>query len=594
MGRKKRLFWLLFPYFLAVILLTLILAGWFSSRSMRQFYIEQTAADLKVRARLLSEQLIRYVMMQDEKAMDRAAKRAGRESRVRITVVLPNGTVIGDSHATPEKMNNHADRPEIQTAMNNDIGTSVRFSNTLNQNMMYVAVPLILHKDIVAILRTSMSISNIDANLKSIRNQMIAGGAVIALVAAAFSLLIARRISRPVEEIKNGAERYARGEFDHKLPMTHVEELSSLALSMNQMAASLDERIRTIVRQRNEIEAVLSSMEEGVLAIDNEERIIITNESVARIFNYNRERMPGRRLHQIVRSAELQRFVDDVRQSGESRDGLVTLYLDRTLTVRVHSTPLKDGNNKQIGTLFVLVDVTKIISLENMRRDLAINVSHEIRTPLTAIKGFVDTLTDEAQTHNAADTDRFLVIIAKHVDRLVAIVDNLQSLSRIEEKDRKDEIRLEKIELCPVIQNAVENCMEAADKKNIRMETRCDADLVAMANATLLERAIVNLVENAIAYSQSGQVVMITARQDNSRIVIGIRDQGVGIARKHQDRIFERFYRADSARTRDAGGTGLGLAITKHIVLAHGGQIDVESALGKGSRFHIYLPVAGP
>lgn len=190
MGREKSLFWLLFPYFLAVIFLTLILAGWFSSRLMRQFYIEQTAADLRVRARLLSEQLIRYVMMQDEKAMDRAAKKAGRESRVRITVVLPNGTVIGDAHATPEKMNNHADRPEIQTAMNNDIGASVRFSHTLNQNMMYVAVPLILHKDIVAVLRTSMSISNIDANLNRIRYQMLAGGTGLGLAITKHIVLV--------------------------------------------------------------------------------------------------------------------------------------------------------------------------------------------------------------------------------------------------------------------------------------------------------------------------------------------------------------------------------------------------------------------
>lgn len=248
-----------------------------------------------------------------------------------------------------------------------------------------------------------------------------------------------------------------------------------------------------------------------------------------------------------------------------------------------------DAGREHIGTLVIINDVTQLRRLENIRKDFVANVSHEIKTPLTAIKGFVETL-HQGNVESSDETDRFLGIVNKHVNRLVSVIEDLLLLSRIEQEDESNAIQLEIGNIKDVFQSAFQICRSKSEEKNIDVRFDSDQSMTAHFNPNLIEQAVVNLLDNAIKYSDPDSIIDVKAIQDDSEIIISVKDQGSGIAQKHLPRLFERFYRVDKARSRKLGGTGLGLAIVKHIAQAHGGHVAVESQLGKGSTFYIYLP----
>jgi two-component system phosphate regulon sensor histidine kinase PhoR len=276
--------------------------------------------------------------------------------------------------------------------------------------------------------------------------------------------------------------------------------------------------------------------------------------------------------------------------SGENIESDIIYHRDKERIFSVHCTPLRDKAQRRMGGLVVISDVTQLRRLENMRRDFAASVSHEIKTPLTAIKGFVETLRT-VDPDNREEMQRFLSIIEKHVNRLAAILDDLMQLSRIEQDDEIQQIGLARIHIADVLRTAVALCADFSEKKQIDVQLTCDADLSGCYDATLLEQACVNLLDNAIKYSPENSVVRIAASRAEDEIQVRFQDMGIGIAKRHLPRLFERFYRVDKARSRKLGGTGLGLAIVKHIAQAHGGDITVESELEKGSTFTLHLPV---
>lgn len=417
------------------------------------------------------------------------------------------------------------------------------------------------------------------------------GGLFIALIASGIGFLVSRRISRPVENMKQSTERLARGDLTHRLSVPNSEELGGLAVAINRMAVQLDDRIKTIVRQRNELEAILSSMLEGVMAIDREERIISINQTATQMFNSATSELQGQSIQEVIRNPKLQRFVKKALSSEKPVEDDIVLYQNGERILHAHSAPLRDAGAKEdyIGTLLVLNDVTKLRHLENIRRDFVANVSHEIKTPLTAIKGFVETIHHGA-VENPGEVKRFLGIIEKHVNRLVAIIEDLMSLSRIEQGGEREEIKLKKGRIKDVVYAAIQVCQAKAEAKNIKVDSVCKKEITAKIDSTLLEQAIINLLDNAIKYSRKKSTVQIEAANAKSKVVVKIKDCGIGIAREHLSRLFERFYRVDKARSRKLGGTGLGLAIVKHIVKVHNGHVAVESTPGKGSTFTIYLP----
>ncbi|MFZ5450074.1 MAG: ATP-binding protein [Thermodesulfobacteriota bacterium] len=588
--RRRRLVAQLFPSYLIIVLLALLAVTWYVSQAWRHSFLEQTAADLAIRADLVKPQFQELLHPLKSEAVDRLCKELGQLSHTRLTVILPSGRVVGDSAKDPDLMDNHADRPEIQKAFQGKIGISTRHSYTEETPMMYVAVPVMDQGRLIGVLRASLPVAFIGRVLNGMYFKIALGGMGAALLAALLSLFMARRLSRPLEEMKQGAQRFAQGDLRIKVPVPPSDELASLAEALNYMAEQLDQRIRTIIIQRQEQDAVLASMVEGVMAVDRQERLITLNQAGARLLGVDPEAAKDRPLPEVVRNPDLQNFVTRALASPRQMDGEIVIRdNNRDRLLQATGTTLRDLQGKAFGALIVLNDVTRLRRLEQARRDFVANVSHELKTPITSIKGFVETLLDGAmqEPKNALS---FLKIIAKHADRLNEIIDDLLSLSRIEQDSEQGKIALASGRIQQVLQNAIQVCRKRAAAKDIEIALNCPDDLAGEINAPLLEQAVVNLIDNAVKYSPAAKPVEVEAREELGEILILVRDQGPGIAPEHLPRLFERFYRVDAGRSRKVGGTGLGLAIVKHIAQAHEGYVTLQSAPGKGSTFFIHLP----
>lgn len=631
--RRRKILWQIFPSFLIITLLSLTAVTWYSTTFFKSFFLNNTEKDLTIRAQLLKREFIsRYPYFNENiDDIDKLCKEIGQSTGSRVTIVLPSGQVVGDSIADIKTMENHKHRYEIALALKDRKGVSIRKSDTLGDNMMYIAIPVIKDNIILSIVRVAISVSSIEDQIRSIQKNILLALLITIITAAGASLLVARRITRPIEEMKSGASHFASGNLTTKLPIPDSEELFQLALTMNQMAKSLDEKMKTLENRSMELEAIHSSMKEGVIAVDPDEKIITANHAAAAMFGYPSGMIKGRNIHEISRHYELQRLIQKALSDPEPVEEDIVITQSDDHIYNVHSTALCNSSGERLGTLIIFHDITRIRKLEIMHKDFAANVSHELKTPLTSIKGFVETLQHLIED-NGADQEsklakelKFLKIIEKNVDRLIALINDLLSLSRVE-RDEGVLVHLEQHDIVQIIQSAVDACIPISTARNIKIEYGAKKNLTVLVDPILMEQAIVNLLDNAIKYSSSGSKVVITCEQEshpadkaaqyidkdngaapkksqppisrdnqtneehNQHIVVSIIDYGSGIGKEHLPRIFQRFYRADKSRSREIGGTGLGLAIVKHIVRYHKGEISVSSTLGKGSTFKIALP----
>jgi two-component system phosphate regulon sensor histidine kinase PhoR len=590
MRPTRKLIWYIYPWFLLITLLPLLVIIWYTSNTGRELLIERTRLDLLSQARIMQNRVTLLLQQGRTDEIDRLCKETGAASDTRFTVIFPDGQVVGDSQRNPGSMDFHGNRPEIVSALKTGTGSSERFSATLNHQMMYVALRLSDQERHLGVLRTAIPVTAIDKALQAIEIRTAVGGLVIALLVAMITLYVTRRISRPIEEMKRGAEMFARGDLTHRLPAPPSTELAGLADAMNVMAQQLEDRIQTVISQRNEYEAVLSSMVEGVIAVDQDETILSINQAALDMLKITSAEAKGRTIQEVVRNRQFIEFVSDslAGKTLEERD--VEIQGPERRIINIRSMALRNAAMQNMGSLVVLNDVTKIRHLEIIRRDFVANVSHEIKTPLTAIKGFVETL-QQSMDQDQAEHHKFLGIIDKHVNRLNAIVEDLLALARIEQIGEKTTVALEKRRLKSLVENAINVVQHRADVKHITFKTKVAEDPHIMVDSTLFEQALVNLLDNAVAYSPEHEQVTISALKSDQAFVVSIADQGIGISKQHQPRLFERFYRVDKARSRKHGGTGLGLAIVKHIAQAHNGSVTVESQPNKGSVFSIQLPV---
>ena len=414
MGRK-RLLWQLYPPFAVITIVSLAAATGYFSYVFRNFHLDQTRSELRTLAGVALPQVAGALEQAGPGQVNAVAKRLGRAGGdlVRFTVIAPAGRVLGDSHQDPSVMEDHSDRQEIVAALRNGFGQSMRFSPTLGHKMMYVAIPVLRDEQPVAVVRTAIAVTAIDQTLREIYVSVAWAGFVIALCAAALSLLISRNISRPIVWMRQTAQLFAQGRFNTRVPAAGVSELDDLGGALNEMAVQLDDRILTITRQRNELETILSSMVEGVFAVDATGHIVNINKAAAQLLNIDPVQTPGRTVEEVVRNVALQQFVRDTLQGDQPTEGDVSFPADGERFFHVRGARLADPQGKGAGAVIVLSDVTRIHRLENLRRDFVANVSHELKTPVTSIQGFAEAL----QAGGVADPEqvqRYVSIIAKH------------------------------------------------------------------------------------------------------------------------------------------------------------------------------------
>jgi len=589
---RKSLLWHLVPSYLWIILLSLLLLTLHVSSVWKGFYLSETVTGLQTRAALI-EKTLRDSLLTDQKhQIDAICKELGLRSDCRITVISKNGDVLGDSVEKPQDMDNHRDRPEFQQAIqrNLPVGQAIRYSRTLKTDMIYVAIPIVRDSQMLGAIRCAKPMSSLNQAIHRMYLQTAAGGLGVALLAIGISFLVSRKLTRPLERIRRGAERFAQGDLNLHVAVDAPAEITSLADSMNSMARNLEFQIQTILAQRNEQKAVLASMSEGVVAVAPDNRCISINPAAAEWLDVRPDQVIGRDLREVIRNNELQRFVKSALESQHAVEGEIVLHdapEDRIL--QIQGTELRDGQGRRIGALIVFSDITRLRKLETIRKDFVANVSHELKTPITSIRGFAETLLDGA-IQNPDDAKRFLEIILRQAERLDAIIEDILTLSKIEQQSEKMQITLQQLPIRPALLGAAEICQIKASAKNIAIELNCPEDLKAGINASLLEQAVLNLIDNAVKYSESDRTVSVSAEPKDAELLIHVKDQGCGIEQELLPRLFERFYRVDKGRSRQQGGTGLGLAIVKHIAQAHNGHVSVSSQIGKGSIFTIHLP----
>jgi len=587
---SRKFIWQHLPLYLLILLFSLVFITYYASITMRKLYFRRMSNDLQARSLMLQNMIHFPLANNNISDAQKLCESIGNEVNTRFTIILPSGEVIGDSDEDPKNMENHANRPEIQKAMSGETGVSTRYSRTLKVEMMYVAVPFKTDNSIQGVVRSAVSVHYLSETLHHFYRQIALVGFLVILSAVLLSLVLSRQIRKPVNQLSEGAVRFGQGDLDYRLHISDPEEFMNLGNAMNQMAADLNKRIHTITQQRNEMEGILSSMIEGVLVVNIEGELIQFNHAATRFFDVDPEMAKGKSVQEVIRNMDLLRFIHQTLKQQKSNEGDIVIRGKEDRFLQAHGTVVFNHQKEVTGILVVLNDITKMKRLENIRRDFVANVSHELKTPITAIKGSVETLQNGA-IQKPADAKRFLNILLKHTDRLNAIIEDLLSLSRIEEEAEEKAIPFEDSPLRPIVGEVVSVCESKASKKNIKIEWDCPETIIMKINKPMLEQALINLIDNAIKYSQSNSRVLLETELKNETLLIHVQDWGCGIPKEHHHRIFERFYRVDKARSRDLGGTGLGLAIVKHAVQAHGGLIQVESQLGDGSRFTIHLPV---
>jgi len=589
MRKRPRLLWQLYPSHLLMIVLSLAAMGGFSYKALKQVWEDKIVTELRSQALLVARLATGKISPAPAADLDAVVKEIGKNASVRITIVDRSGTVLADSLGDPPRMDSHAVRPEIKRALKGEIADTMRHSFSLNTDMIYVAMPLEQDGGIVGAVRLAQPVSPPARFLRPFWNEIFWAALVIVTYGGLMTLYVSSRISKPLRSIREGATRFAGGDLQYRLDVPSSEEFADLAEAMNAMAAQLNARISTVVEQRNELEGVLSGMVEAVLVVDTNERVLRVNQAAEKLFNIDARKVANRTVHEVIRNTDFHSFVSKTLSAESPVEGEIVILGDPDSYLQAHGVTLRNEAGQCIGGLVVIHDVTRLKNLENIRRDFVANVSHELKTPVTSIKGFLETLREGA-FQDPQHAERFLDIIIRHTDRLSAIIEDLLSLSRIERYAEKGGINFEVGAIRSVFDSVSKICAVRAEAKGVSLDFVVDEAVSARMNAPLLEQALVNLVDNAIKFSESGSAVKVSARQSADGISIHVEDQGCGIAKEQLPRIFERFYRVDKGRSRAAGGTGLGLSIVKHIAVVHGGNVTVKSSPGRGSTFTVHLP----
>jgi len=568
--------------FILLILVSMGILGAYLVSSTRDYQLENLRSELENEARITAEASLPGFLSEDKQViLDSLAKTLGRDIETRVTIIAPDGTVLGDSEEDPANLENHAARPEIVDALSTGSGESTRYSITLGVKMMYVAVPVSYQGEALGVARISLPLTEIENITQRITVIIATATAVAALLIILAAWVISRITTRPIRKLTVASREIASGELEQKISIESRDEVGELAHAFNEMSVKLKDLVETISGDRARLASILDNMADGVIVTDIDGRISLCNKAAEKLFSI--KDAIGKSLIGVVRDHEINDLIKHCLETGAIQDVQYESGISRRY-IRAIAVPI--SNRKPAGVLLLFQDLTDIRNLQTTRRELIGNISHEFRTPLAGIKAMVETLHNGAVDDKEAATD-FLARIDEEVERLTQLVAELTELSRIE--TGKAELKLENADLNTLIEEVVNQLSPQAERQQLFVKKDLSPDLpAARADTERVKQVIVNLVHNAIKFTPPGGNITILSRYNDNYVTIEVTDTGMGISRENLPHVFERFYKADRARS--SGGTGMGLAIAKHVVEAHGGSIQAQSQEGKGSIFSFSLP----
>jgi two-component system, OmpR family, phosphate regulon sensor histidine kinase PhoR len=574
-------------------------AGLYLSRALQAFAVESLETRLGAVAAVAQDEAAAALRSGTPASMQELVGRIARSTGARVTLIAPDGRVLGESErglGDLAAMNNHADRPEVRAALAGRQGRDLRLSTTIAAPLLYVAVPVRVDGRLVGALRLALPVSAVTASYATLHQVMLAGGAVTLLVALAIGVFVAGRVTRPVVEMQSIARQMSEGSFLVRAPTGSTDEIGMLGRSLNVMAGRLREKIGDLGQEQAKVTAILDAMVEGVIAVDGQEHILLMNEKARAMFALGSASGEGKPFLEVIRNADLHEIFRAVHAGGEAALQREIELTSPPRILGVNAVRLAASGDRSAagrGVVLVLHDVTALRQLERVRTEFVANVSHELRTPLTAIQGYLETLLSGA-LEERENARRFIEIALRHSERLGRLLNDLTDLSNIElgkVAPRREPVRVDE-----VVASVVGIIAPRAARARVDVTSQVPPDLPQVpADRDWLAQILINLVDNAVKYTLEGGSVTVTARPvEKAAIEVAVSDTGIGIPPADLPRITERFYRVDRARSRELGGTGLGLAIVKHLVMAHGGQLGIESEQERGTTVRFTLPIEPP
>ena len=585
--RHSPIFLRLYAGFAVVILFSILIVGLMVQRQIEQASLRDISNNLSSQAFIL-QQSFANTGQQTQSQIQQTLKQIGQRIDTRVTLLTKDGVVIADSEFNASEMDNHRYRPEIIAANTSDIGQSRRYSKTLQKPMLYVAVSAMVSNGNLGYIRTALPTQRIDEEINYLRRVIIIAASLTALIALFIGYWLAMSFARPLRQMTLIAKNYAHGRYQLRIPSQRRDEIGDLARSLNQMADISAQRFDIIKTERDQLSTILKSMNEGVITVTSEGLITHVNAAACRMLRTSGERCLGQALTDIDGSDNLDHAFRQCQQQQTSVER--TIQLDGytfSRHYRLHVTLLKQSY--RADAILVLQDITAVQRIDKMRADFVANASHELKTPITAIRGFAETLIED-DTIDRAIQQRFMRKIHGQSIRLSALVSDLLALSRLESND---EAYNTQVDLQQVVQRVCANLQAVAQTQQVTLELQTkDGPMMLLGDDNALGQMATNLIDNAIKYTAAKGTVTVALTVTEGVAVLAVKDNGLGIDESDQERIFERFYRVDKARSQSLGGTGLGLAIVKHIVQSHKGLLQLNSKLNQGSTFTIKIPLS--